>query len=96
MNSGETAPITTSTPIDSGNNVVKVETIVDIDEKSAFSLVCSDISSSVEDNISLVPEVHFQVALDSSDCNRESQPLLGGLDVSYNQFPGKFQLVKGC
>lgn len=35
----------------------------------------------------LLPEVAFESALDSPGLNRESQPLLGGLDVSYNQFP---------
>lgn len=49
------------------------------------ALSCSD--SSAED-IRLVPEVIFDTALDSPGINRESQPLLGGLDVSYNQFPG--------
>ncbi|XP_018336657.1 phosphatidylinositol 4-kinase type 2-alpha [Agrilus planipennis] len=43
-------------------------------------------ASSAED-ISLVPQVSFEPALDSPGINRESQPLLGGLDVSYNQFP---------
>lgn len=51
----------------------------------ALSVTCSD--SSAED-IRLVPEVIFDTALDSPAVNRESQPLLGGLDVSYNQFPG--------
>ncbi|XP_044727526.1 phosphatidylinositol 4-kinase type 2-alpha isoform X2 [Chrysoperla carnea] len=68
----------------SSGETVKVETIVDIDGKSVFSLPCSD--SSVED-INLTPEVNLQVTLDTSGMNRESQPLLGGLDVSYNQFP---------
>ena len=52
---------------------------------SALSVACSD--SSAED-VPLVPEVIFEPALDSPGLNRESQPLLGGLDVSYNQFPG--------
>lgn len=69
----------------SSGETVKVETIVDIDGKSVFSLPCSD--SSVED-INLTPEVNLQVTLDTSGMNRESQPLLGGFDVSYNQFPG--------
>lgn len=53
---------------------------------SALSVACSD--SSAED-VPLVPEVVFESTLDSPGLNRESQPLLGGLDVSYNQFPGK-------
>lgn len=51
---------------------------------SALSIVCSD-----GEDVPLVPEVIFESALDSPGINRESQPLLGGLDVSYNQFPGK-------
>lgn len=50
---------------------------------SALSIVCSD-----GEDVPLVPEVVFESALDSPGINRESQPLLGGLDVSYNQFPG--------
>lgn len=50
---------------------------------SALSIVCSD-----GEDVPLVPEVIFEPALDSPGINRESQPLLGGLDVSYNQFPG--------
>lgn len=49
----------------------------------ALSIVCSD-----GEDVPLVPEVVFESALDSPGINRESQPLLGGLDVSYNQFPG--------
>lgn len=41
----------------------------------------------------LLPEVAFESALDSPGLNRESQPLLGGLDVSYNQFPGSLTFV---
>ncbi|KAJ8934647.1 hypothetical protein NQ314_013246 [Rhamnusium bicolor] len=48
----------------------------------ALSIVCSD-----GEDVPLVPEVVFESALDSPGLNRESQPLLGGLDVSYNQFP---------
>lgn len=51
--------------------------------RSALSIVCSD-----GEDVPLVPEVVFDSALDSPGINRESQPLLGGLDVSYNQFPG--------
>ncbi|KAK9736758.1 Phosphatidylinositol 3- and 4-kinase [Popillia japonica] len=47
---------------------------------------CALSDSSTED-IRLVPEVAFEPALDSPSINRESQPLLGGLDVSFNQFP---------
>lgn len=49
----------------------------------ALSIACSD-----GEDVPLVPEVVFESALDSPGINRESQPLLGGLDVSYNQFPG--------
>lgn len=55
----------------------------EIEAHSALSIVCSD-----GEDISLVPEVIFESALDSPGINRESQPLLGGLDVSYNHFPG--------
>ncbi|XP_050497760.1 phosphatidylinositol 4-kinase type 2-alpha isoform X2 [Diabrotica virgifera virgifera] len=47
----------------------------------ALSIVCSD-----SEDVQLVPEVVFESTLDSPGF-RESQPLLGGLDVSYNQFP---------
>ncbi|KAJ8915626.1 hypothetical protein NQ315_003410 [Exocentrus adspersus] len=50
--------------------------------RGALSIVCSD-----GEDVPLVPEVAFEPALDSPGVNRESQPLLGGLDVSYNQFP---------
>lgn len=53
---------------------------------------CALSDSSTED-IRLVPEVLFEPALDSPSVNRESQPLLGGLDVSFNQFPGKFLIA---
>ncbi|CAG9853751.1 unnamed protein product [Phyllotreta striolata] len=48
----------------------------------ALCIVCSD-----SEDVPLVPEVVFDSTLDSPGFNRESQPLLGGLDVSYNQFP---------
>lgn len=53
------------------------------ESRGALSIVCSD-----GEDVPLVPEVAFEPALDSPGVNRESQPLLGGLDVSYNQFPG--------
>lgn len=51
---------------------------------SALSVNCD---SDREVILPLVPEVAFESALDSPGLSRESQPLLGGLDVSYNQFP---------
>lgn len=63
---------------------ILINTAAENDVQSALT-VCSD--SSAED-VPLVPEVAFELALDSPGINRESQPLLGGLDVSYNQFPG--------
>lgn len=57
--------------------------------RGALSLVCSD-----GEDVPLVPEVVFESALDSPGINRESQPLLGGLDVSYNQFPGKNNIIQ--
>lgn len=55
------------------------------ESRGALSIVCSD-----GEDVPLVPEVAFEPALDSPGVNRESQPLLGGLDVSYNQFPGSY------
>lgn len=82
MSANETVPILVNT------SVVENET------NCALSIACSD--SSTED-IRLVPEVIFDSALDSSAVNRESQPLLGGLDVSYNQFPGtRIKRVFSC
>jgi phosphatidylinositol 4-kinase type 2 len=72
MSASETVPIL-------ANSSVTVNEV-----QSALSVACSD--SSAED-VPLVPEVIFESALDSPGLNRESQPLLGGLDVSYNQFP---------
>ncbi|RZC39129.1 phosphatidylinositol 4-kinase type 2-alpha [Asbolus verrucosus] len=72
MSASETVPIL-------ANSSVTVNEV-----HSALSVACSD--SSAED-VPLVPEVIFESALDSPGLNRESQPLLGGLDVSYNQFP---------
>lgn len=75
MSANETVPILVSTSVG------------DTEVNCALSVTCSE--SSAED-IHLVPEVVFDSALDSPAVNRESQPLLGGLDVSYNQFPGKY------
>lgn len=65
--------------------LVNTTSSVENEANCALSVSCSD--SSAED-VHLVPEVVFDSALDSPAVNRESQPLLGGLDVSYNQFPG--------
>lgn len=51
-----------------------------------LSIVCH---SSDGEDVPLVPEVAFDTNLDSPGINRESQPLLGGLEISYNSFPGK-------
>lgn len=64
---------------------ILVNTGVEENEATRALSCCSD--SSAED-IRLVPEVVFDSTLESPGMNRESQPLLGGLDVSYNQFPG--------
>lgn len=79
MSAGETVPILVST---SSEERVQVH-------GALGQSICSD--SSAED-ISLVPEICFETALDSPS-NRESQPLLGGFDVSYNQFPGDLQNI---
>lgn len=56
------------------------------------------ISSSTEE-ICLVPEIGFEGNVDSSEVNRESQPLLGtrgDFEESFNHFPGRstyFQIV---
>lgn len=80
MSANETVPILVNT-----TTVASVENEVNC----ALSVTCSD--SSAED-VHLVPEVIFDSALDSPAVNRESQPLLGGLDVSYNQFPGWYTI----
>lgn len=46
-------------------------------------------ASESSEDIRLVPDVAFEPTLDSPGLNRESQPLLGGFDVSYNQFQGE-------
>lgn len=75
MNTGETLLIVPA------SNVV-----TDSDITCALSVGCHCSDSSTED-VRLIPEVSFQTKLDSPGLNRESQPLLGGLDVSYNHFP---------
>lgn len=45
------------------------------------------VSESSTEEIHL-PDIAFEPALDSPGLNRESQPLLGGLDVSFNHFQG--------
>ncbi|CAH1183173.1 unnamed protein product [Phaedon cochleariae] len=61
---------------------ILINTSSEIEAQGARSVSCSDA-----EDVPLVPEVAFESALDSPGINRESQPLLGGLDVSYNQFP---------
>lgn len=76
MSAGEAVPILVSTNSD--------------DRVLVHSVLGQSLASdSSAEDISLVPEVAFEPTLDSPGINRESQPLLGGLDVSYNQFPGK-------
>ncbi|XP_019867131.2 phosphatidylinositol 4-kinase type 2-alpha [Aethina tumida] len=71
MSASETVPILVNT------------SVTENEVHSALSVAsCSD-----GEDVPLVPEVAFESALDSPGINRESQPLLGGLDVSYNQFP---------
>ncbi|XP_045472715.1 phosphatidylinositol 4-kinase type 2-beta [Harmonia axyridis] len=60
-----------------------VNTCCENEVHGALSITGSDISA---EDIPLVPEVIFESTLDSPGL-RESQPLLGGLDVSYNSFP---------
>ncbi|KAK4880102.1 hypothetical protein RN001_008248 [Aquatica leii] len=74
MSAGETVPILVSTNLD---DRVLVHSVLN-------QSLTSD--SSAED-ISLVPDIIFEPTLDSPGINRESQPLLGGIEVSYNQFP---------
>lgn len=81
MSAGETVPILVS--MNSDDRVLV--------HSALGQSVASD--SSAED-ISLVPEVAFEPTLDSPGINRESQPLLGGLDVSYNQFPGETKNIQ--
>ncbi|KAF2902514.1 hypothetical protein ILUMI_03676 [Ignelater luminosus] len=74
MSAGEAVPILVSTNSD--------------DRVLVHSVLGQSLASdSSAEDISLVPEVAFEPTLDSPGINRESQPLLGGLDVSYNQFP---------
>ncbi|XP_065162864.1 phosphatidylinositol 4-kinase type 2-alpha isoform X2 [Atheta coriaria] len=58
-------------------------TAVDCQVHSALSN--EEEGSSEEDH--LIPEVVFSSVLDSPGINRESQPLLGPAEVSYNHFP---------
>lgn len=46
------------------------------------------VSESSTEDIRLVPDITFEPTLDSPGVNRESQPLLGGFDISYNHFQG--------
>lgn len=47
----------------------------------------SESEASSSEDIRLVPEIVFGPVVDSPGINRESEPLLGTLDVSYNNFP---------
>lgn len=80
MSAGETILI-----VPAANSVPET----DSDITCALSVGCHCSDSSTED-VRLIPEVGFPAKLDSPGVNRESQPLLGGLDVSYNHFPGMF------
>ncbi|CAH0557962.1 unnamed protein product [Brassicogethes aeneus] len=71
MSSNETVPILVNTSV----------------TENELNCALSIASCSDSEDVPLVPEVVFEPALDSPGINRESQPLLGGLDVSYNQFP---------
>lgn len=51
------------------------------------------VSESSTEDIHL-PDIAFEPALDSPRLNRESQPLLGGLDVSFNHFQGFFLIIR--
>ncbi|KAF5277817.1 hypothetical protein FQR65_LT03798 [Abscondita terminalis] len=74
MSSGETVPILVSTNLD--------------DRVLVHSALNQSLTSdSSAEDISLVPDIVFEPTLDSPGINRESQPLLGGIEVSYNQFP---------
>lgn len=97
MSANETIPIlvniTTTTTTNSNNTQAAAATTgtsIENEAICALSVTCSD--SSAED-VHLVPEVVFDSTLDSPGVNRESQPLLGGLDVSYNQFPGFYPII---
>lgn len=67
-----------------------VNTCCENEVHGALSITGSDISA---EDIPLVPEVIFDNTLDSPGLSRESQPLLGGLDVSYNSFPGMSMIL---
>lgn len=84
MSANETVPILVNTSV-----VATATTAVESNEV-ALSITTTCCSDSSAEDVRLVPEVVFDSALDSPAVNRESQPLLGGLDVSYNQFPGKY------
>lgn len=71
----------------SGSELVPILSFCEENEVTRTSTAeCFD--STLEEDY-LIPEVAFDSALDLQSSNRESQPLLGGLDLSYNQFPGK-------
>lgn len=73
MSASEIVPILVSTATSVG----------EADSNCALSVV----SESSTEDIHL-PDIAFEPTLDSPGLNRESQPLLGGLDVSFNHFQG--------
>lgn len=83
MSAGETLLIVPAANSNTCNSAIET----DSDITCALSVGCHCSDSSTED-VRLIPEVGFPTKLDSPGLNRESQPLLGGLDDSYNHFPG--------
>lgn len=66
---------------------ILVNTSTDNEINCTVATVTGSASDISAEDIPLVPEVAFTSTLDSPGLSRESQPLLGGLEVSYNQFP---------
>lgn len=74
--------------INTDNNTVAADDKNTVDTESNLSALF--VSESSTEDVTLVPDLSFEPKLDSPGVNGESQPLLGGFDVSYNQFQGDF------
>lgn len=84
----------------SQNNIIPTGNLVETDALVDLSLTPTSTLPQDEEFPELLPDVAFipnlncdqTIAIDSPGIDRESQPLLGRLDVdvSYNRFPGIF------
>lgn len=94
MSASEIVPILVNTTSASGTTTtITTSVIIGAPIDTADTNCALSVSESSTEDIHL-PDIAFEPALDSPGINRESQPLLGGLDVSFNNFQGEPVLLK--